>query len=212
MLKVTICVPLSRNEDLPNVLANYHRQDYPNKELCIFNDDGATEYMSIEDKIYVWGESGKTIGHKRNELTRLAKGDIVIFQDSDDFYAYNYVSLCIKQLETANVTGLSSAYFYKPHSNLYLYEYGKHQPYVLESGMAFRREVWERCKFADTNNGEGLKFLTNAGRISPIKTLSAFVAILHNKNTQSGRDMSIFKPVDISLAKGLLGESYYLYG
>lgn len=209
---VTIITPLSRNHDLPKVIANYLRQDYPNKELCIFNDDGRTDYMNVEQRIWAWGEAGRSIGYKRNELCRLANGDIIVMLDSDDFFAPNYISLAVEQLKSCNVTGMNKAFFYKPHTNLYKYEYKGNQPYVLESGMAFHRSVWDKNKFTDTNNGEGLKFLTNAGRISPIKDMDCFCAMLHDQNTQTGKDMSLFKPADISLARTLLGESYYLYG
>lgn len=210
--RVTIITPLSRNRDIENTISNYLRQDYPNKELCIFNDDGRTDYMSVENRIWVWGREGCSIGYKRNELCELAQGDIIVMFDSDDYYRGDYVSLAIEQLQHANVTGMSSAYFYKPHTTLYRYDYHGNQPYVFESGMAFHKQVWERNKFANSSNGEGIKLLTNAGRISPIQDINCFCAMLHGQNTQSGKDMSIFKEADLSIARTLLGESYYLYG
>lgn len=184
--RVTIITPLSRNRDIGNAIANYERQTYPNKELTIFNDDGRTDYMDVEKRIWVWGRASCSIGFKRDELCRLSQGEIIIMFDSDDWYREDYIDICIQQLQSCDITGLSQAYFQKG-DNLYKYTWRGGQPYVLGSGMAFHKHVWGRKRFEDRNDGEDLHFQSNNGLIVPHGQIDSFRAVIHDNNTSSHR-------------------------
>lgn len=134
------------------------------------------------------------IGTKRNNLCEQAQGQIIVMMDSDDHYEPDYVEQCVKALLTADITGLNTAY-YKTEANTYLYEYQGTQPYVMESGMAFWKRVCNKCKFADHSNGEGLKFLTNAGRIIPHNSKDSFYARVHTTNTSCHKQLHIMKKI-----------------
>lgn len=192
MLKVSIITPLSRNRDIPNVIDNYLRQDYPNKELCILNDDGRTDYMDVENKIWVWGQAGLNIGQKRNQLCSLAKGEIIIHQDSDDSYASDYIARCVEQLQSCDMTGLSKAYFHRG-DELYLWEYSGSQPYVLGSGMAYWKRMWEQKPFRPIQTGEDLHFQT--GLIKPLDYIDGFYATIHDNNTSSHKALPNMKRI-----------------
>jgi hypothetical protein len=189
---VTVITPLSRNRDIPNVLDNYLRQDYHNKELTILNEDGRTDYMSVEKKIWVWGRSGMNVGEKRNELCSLAQGEIIVMMDSDDWFAPDYITRCVEVLQKADITGLSSAYFHKG-DEIYLYEYKGSQPYVIGSGMAFWKRVWEKNPFRPIQSGEDMFFQT--GIIKPHGYIDGFYATIHDNNTASHKALPYMKRI-----------------
>lgn len=194
MPKVTVITPLSRNRDIPNVMENYLRQDYANKELCILNDDGRTDYMDLEKRIWVWGQAGLNIGQKRNELCCLAKGEIIVSFDSDDWFASDYITRCVEQLQSCNITGLSSAYFHKG-DEVYLYEYSGSQPYVIGSGMAYWKSVWDNKPFRPIQSGEDMHFQANAGIIKPLDYIDGFIAHIHDNNTSSHKALAHMKRI-----------------
>src|SRR5690606_15922277 len=142
-----------------------------------------------------------------------ATGEIIINSDSDDWFAPNFITRSVTHLmrSGADMTGLSSAYFYLPHSQLWLYQYRGGQPYVLGSGMCYHRHVWQRKPYPDIKVGEDLEFQTNAGRIIPHDNIHLFMAMIHGKNTASHKQLSTMKRINPEIAEGILGESYYLY-
>lgn len=193
-MRVTVITPLSRNRDIQNTIDNYLRQDWPDKELCIFNDDGRTDYMDVEQKIWVWGEQGRTIGYKRNELCRLAKGEIIVHFDSDDHYEPDYITICVAALSNTDITGLSAAYFHKGNE-IYLYQYTGGQPYVIGSGMAYWRKCWERHPFEDIQVKEDAKFQANNGIIRSHGAIDSFYAVIHDSNTCSHKTLPYMKRI-----------------
>lgn len=174
----------------------YHKQDYPNKELIIIGD-----------------ELGKSIGEKRNYGCRIATGDLICHFDDDDFYKPDYLSKAAKHMfETgAQMTGLSSAYFYQPGTGLWLYEYKGRQPYVIGSGMMYYRTVWERKPFEDRNEGEDLLFQTNAGRIIPHGYLDSMVAIIHGGNTASHKQLAHMQRLPLEKIQEVMGDTIMKY-
>lgn len=191
---ITVITPLSRNTDIPNAIENYMRQDYPDKELCILNDDGRTDYMSVDNSIWVWGQPNMNIGMKRNELCALAKGEIIVHFDSDDWYAPDYITRCVQQLQSCDITGLSSAYFHKG-DEIYLYEYKGSQPYVIGSGMAYWKRVWERRQFRPIQSGEDMHFQASNGIVKPHGYLEGFYATIHENNTASHKALPYMKRI-----------------
>lgn len=212
-MRVTVITPCSRPEDLPRLVQIYRAQDYQDKELSILMDFKEHTHMSIDDNVWQWGaDRAMTIGAKRNELCKLAKGDIILHMDSDDYYAPDFITRSVNHLLStgAMITGLSSAYFFKP-GNLWYYEYKGKQPYVIGSGMCYYRKVWEKKPFEDKNSGEDLLFQANAGKVIPHQYIDGFMAMIHDKNTASHKQLSQMKRVNPEIAESILGESYYLY-
>lgn len=176
----------------------YDKQDYPDKELIIIGDDFGIP----------------TIGGKRNLGVSMASGEIICMMDDDDYYASGYLSHAVRHLNAtnANITGLSSAYFYHFRAHLlWLYEYKGQQPYVIESGMMFRREVWERQQFPNISSGEGLQFQCNAGKISAHGYIDGFMAMIHGGNTASHKHLSMMRRINPDIAEDILKENYYFY-
>ena len=91
MRLVTCIVPTAdRRRFVPQAVAQFLQQDYANRELIVL-DDGA---QSVEDLMpddprvrYVRDERKSPVGIKRNRLCELARGDVIVHWDDDDWMA-----------------------------------------------------------------------------------------------------------------------------
>lgn len=131
-----------------------------------------------------------TIGEKRNILCEQAKGKIILCMDSDDFYAEDYVGMAVNRLTMleADTTGFNKCYFYHlGNKQFYYYSADIKQAYVMGSGMAFWKRVWEGNKFKHIQIGEDTAFCGNAGIINPIPYINSFCATIHADNTSKKR-------------------------
>lgn len=172
--KVTVVCPIhpDRKDELENLYEQYKKQDY--KRL-----DGL-----------IVGDGGGTIGFKRNELVKMAKGDIICFMDSDDDFASDWVSRGVDFLlsnPTVMITGLSSAYFKDINTGQrYLWDYQGSKKHVAEGTMIFWRKIHSDTKcFGNTSRGEGLQFLQGNGKILPHTYIDGFTANITGRNTES---------------------------
>lgn len=155
------------------------------------------DYINIEH-IIVSGDD-EVIGAKRNEGCKLANGEYIVFFDDDDFYAANYVSLCISFMQKTgcNVTGLNKAFFYKPNVGLWLWQYGGSNDYVIESGMCFKKSIWNDVRFPNIQIGENVEFLSKIGGIEPHGETNSMIAIIHDNNTSSHLALKNMKAMDV---------------
>lgn len=193
-VKVTCICPCNRPQDIPNVIDCYISQNYDNKELLILNDDGDQSYTSVDNRIFPWSEGiGLTIGNKRNILCSHAWGEIIIHMDSDDYFAPGFITRAVEQLQTCDLTGLSKAYFHKG-DEVYLYEYTGSQPYVIGSGMAYWKRVWERKPFRGVQSGEDMHF-QSGNIVKPMDYLDGFYATIHDSNTSSHKALPYMKRI-----------------
>lgn len=153
----------------------------------------AQTYENIE---HLFDYSPATIGAKLNALCKEAAGEIIIRMDSDDLYSPDYVSICVAQLATANMTGLDRAYF-TDGARAWLYQYKGSQQYVCGSGSAFHKKVWERNPFKPISQGEDCIFCAGAGKIIPHGGIDHFVARVHYNSTASHIQVQKMKAVSI---------------
>lgn len=153
----------------------------------------AQDYHPIE---WLIDEGEGKIGDKRNNLVSQAQGDIILHMDSDDTYAYDWVSKSVAHLLStkANITGLSSAYFVTP-DNKYKWKWHGSQPYVCEATMCYLKSAWHNRKFASSNSGEGLQFLQNNGLLIPHDYIDGFQANIHGTNTASHKMLSVMEVI-----------------
>jgi hypothetical protein len=127
-----------------------------------------------------------TIGEKRNILCEQAKGEIIVMFDSDDFYRMDYVTNAVNRLMECDTTGKNRCLYFKADDKTYYtYTAAISQPYVIGSGMAFWKRVWEKNRFLNIQVGEDTAFCGNAGVIKPSEIVSDFIAVIHGGNTSS---------------------------
>ena len=146
-------------------------------------------------------DSDLTIGAKRNILCERAKGELIVNMDDDDYYAPDYLQKCVDAINSgADTTGLRSAYFADTaNQKFWQYEYKGKQPYVIGSGMMYKKSIWERNKFKDINVGEDMHFLAVAGRIIPHGSINSFYARIHGNNTASHNAVKMFNVLNYAI-------------
>jgi glycosyltransferase involved in cell wall biosynthesis len=85
-------------------------QDYPNKELIIFNDcvgqNFTGEYPNV--RIVNWAPRFITLGEKRNSCISMADGSLIAIWDDDDVYPPWRLSYCVSEMERLGIQ------FYRP--------------------------------------------------------------------------------------------------
>lgn len=138
------------------------------------------------------------IGAKRNTGVRAASHDIILMYDDDDLIGRDYIRLAVPFLDKADVTGLSSAHYVDEATGArYLYKYTGSQPYVIGSGMMFKKSAWIRNPFPDNcSMGEDAKFLAKAGKVAPNGLIDQFTATLHPGNTASHLSVRFMDRID----------------
>lgn len=188
MHKVSVITPSTPDRDIfaERMQSNFFNQDYKNIEWIIIENDASIVWSREGDTKYHWEcwhheftPASLSIGSKRNDCCELATGDIILHMDSDDLYAPDYITRCVNFLQEskADIIGLSNAYFYKPHTELYeLRQRSDRQLYLCEATLCYWRSVWERKPFKNIQEGEGLDFISNNGRIADHGYKEGFVA------------------------------------
>jgi glycosyltransferase involved in cell wall biosynthesis len=173
-----------------NILRNFYRQDYPHEYMeLIIGDDGECKmehiipnYNNIKyikfDKI--------TLGEKRNKLCEMAKGDIIVFMDDDDFYPKEKVSESVNILNESdiNICGSSIMYVYYTKFNV-IYKFGPYGKYHSTCGtLAFKKKYIENNKFPNVNRAEEKLFLGNfKNQLIQMNPLKSILVIAHDSNT-----------------------------
>lgn len=181
------------------------------EDRTIFNENITKMYLNqtfdIKEHIMLY-EDGN-IGMKRNKLCEIAKSDIIVHMDSDDYYAPDFVSKSVQLLITsgADLVGLANAYFYdKTTERSWEYDYTHAgQRAVLGATMCYWRKTWEHHKFEDVNEGEDSLFCAKTLKVAYGDYKDSFVAIRHGNNT--GRISYVskeFKKINNEVVRGIM--------
>lgn len=143
--------------------------------------------QTFRDIEWLTDDGPGTVGEKRNRLVSRATGEFICHLDSDDIIAPDWVkySLGYLQMKNAEVTGLD-CFYYASNEQAWLYTYTGTMPYCAEGTMFYRRSAWERVKFTETSDGEGLAFCGNTIAV-PHQYRTGFLATIHGGNTASHR-------------------------
>jgi glycosyltransferase involved in cell wall biosynthesis len=185
-----------RRAFIPGAIAQFLRQDYENSELVIL-DDGAAEVGALvpqHDRIRYVREARKTnVGQKRNHLCELARGDIIVHWDDDDWSAPWRVRYQVEQLlqSHADVCGLDRVLFYEPAADqAWEYTYPKSAaPWVYGATLCYTRAFWRRNRFAPVSVGEDSRFVwSNVQKnVLALSEQRFFVGLVHAGNTSVKR-------------------------
>lgn len=126
--KVTIIVPVYNSEiHLRECLNNLVMQTYKNIEIiCV--DDGSIDsslsilkkYSNTDPRITVISQDNMGVSCARNAGLAHTHSEYVMFCDSDDYYEWNTVELCVNEiLSHKNVDGvLFNAQFFSPNGTV----------------------------------------------------------------------------------------------
>jgi len=165
---VSICTPtFNRRPFIPIIIKCFEHQTYPREKMeWIIIDDGTDK---IEDLVahlpyvkYFRYEDKMTLGKKRNISNGIAKGDIIVYMDDDDYYPPDRVKHAVETLRDSKAlcAGSSAMYIHFKHINK-MYQFGPYGPnHSTAATFAFKRELLEKTKFdEDSSVAEERKFL-----------------------------------------------------
>ena len=185
-MSVSIVIPTYNRKLFERLIEyNINSQDYFNIiEIIVLDDSDIDRPLCIRSVIPIryYTVPRMTIGMKRNCGVKLAHGDYICFIDTDDFYAPDYISYSIFEMETNNKTIAGSAdmnmwdgkQFYKQRC-MFLH-------LLNEATMVFKKSAWSR--FADTNSNEAVPFLEkNMNNIVETNIDRVMCCVCHKNNT-----------------------------
>ncbi len=127
MKKVSIILPVYNVEQyIKKCLESIQQQTYPNLEVIIVNDgatDKSVEYCEqickIDSRFSVTHKENGGLSDARNVGIDKAKGDYLIFVDSDDFVSQDMVSYLVSSMENneADIAICDPAHYYSDRQN-----------------------------------------------------------------------------------------------
>lgn len=190
---ITCIMPTAdRRAFVPTAISQFLRQDYGGSELIVL-DDGA---QSVEDLIpddprvrYVREARKSPIGVKRNRACELARGDVIVHWDDDDWNAPWRVRYQVEQLleRGADICGLDRVLFYDPAEDRgWEYVYANNAaPWVYGATLCYTKSFWRRNPFPAIGVGEDSRFVWSAvtKKVVALEDPTFFVGIIHPGNT-----------------------------
>lgn len=184
----------NRRRFVPQAIRYFLRQDYASKELLIIDDgtDPIGDVVPADERIrYVRLEEKTTVGAKRNLACALARGEIIVHWDDDDWMADWRLSYQVEQLrrEGADICGLRRILFFDPvAAAAWEYAYpGTTKPWVYGATLCYRRAFWRENPFPDINVGEDTRFVWSdpMAKVLALADNRWLVAVVHPGNTSA---------------------------
>jgi glycosyltransferase involved in cell wall biosynthesis len=220
---VTAIMPTAdRRVHVARSLAYFARQDHPSCELLVLDDgeDRVADLIPPDPRIrYVGLDERLVLGEKRNRACELARGEIIVHWDDDDWQAPHRISYQAAQLELheAALCGSGRVLYFDPAArSAWLYEYPRAgRSWLAGNGLCYRRSLWERNRFARVPIGEDTRFIWSPhARSQIVLDDHRFLAgLVHGANTSrkltSGAN---WRSRPLAEVQGLLGDDWAHYG
>lgn len=206
---------------MPHAIRYFLRQDYPNKELIIIDDgtDCIEDLVPKDPSIHYYRlEQKQTLGAKLNLACDYASGNIIANWDDDDWYAQRRLEYEVTALENkgTNICGINKLlYFDVNRKTGFQYIYPSDQRvWMLGSSLCYKKELWQRNKFADINVGmDGLfVWATPPKEVKVLEDFSFSVHMIHNDNVSPKKtDSGWWHPYPVTDLKSLMNEDWQIY-
>ena len=209
----------NRRRFVPHAIRCFQRQDYPHRELIVL-DDGADPVQDLipPDPMitYVRLPAKRALGAKRNQACEMARGDVIVHWDDDDWMApwrlgYQVAGLAGRPQPSAS--GLSSVYFCHLRGDrawLYVHPAGQ-RPWIAGGTMCYHKSLWRQYRFPEIDEGEDTRFVWSipAAAIVPLPDSRFYVATVHDANTSPKRTADPrWQPLPTSEIREILGEGW----
>ncbi|HUE78397.1 MAG TPA: glycosyltransferase family 2 protein [Sphingomicrobium sp.] len=180
-----------RRRFVPQAIAQFLAQNRDDAELLILDDgnDPVSDLIPADPRIrYLRDSPRRPLGDKRNRLCELARGDIILHWDDDDWYAPDRIARQVAALEAsgADICGLDRVIFLSEDGERawdYVYRGGGR--WVCGASLAYRRSFWERHRFAPIAAGEDTRWVFGAAgaAIHSMADNDFLVSRVHGGNT-----------------------------
>lgn len=196
MPRVSAVMPTAdRRRFVPAAIAQFLAQGSDDAELVIL-DDGADRVADLipgDPRIrYFREEQRRVLGDKRNRLCELARGEIVIHWDDDDWHAPDRIARQVAALDAtgADIAGLDRITFLSDDgARAWEYRWQGHGRWLYGATLAYRRDYWRRRRFPAIRAGEDTRFVLEArdAHIHAMPVADWLIARVHGGNTSPKR-------------------------
>jgi glycosyltransferase involved in cell wall biosynthesis len=207
MLVSAIMPTADRHQLIPSAIKCYLSQTYQNRELVILDDGKAAlgdahRWVKLYPEIRYFRVDCKfiSLGEKRNELCRLAQGEIIIHWDDDDWSAPERMQDQVDRLLASGkaVTGYHRILYWNSRlrgndCNLderngaaYQYRHQGRGPYAVGTSQCYLREWALKHPFPEKSYGEDTAFSHRARELDQLTSVDAgkmMVVRVHGANT-----------------------------
>lgn len=211
----------NRRGFLPHAIHYFLRQDYPNKELLVVDDgpDAVGDLIPQHPLIrYIRLPQKITLGAKLNLCCSEARGPIIAQWDDDDWYGRDRLTRQMHALRRTNadVCGISDLLYYdirRGSGHRYVYP-PQERPWLLGASLFFRRELWERIRFAEVDVGMDALFVwaTPAERVFALPEPRFAVHLIHHDNISPKSPQGAWwSDHPVSEIADLMGEDWAFY-
>ncbi|VAW30252.1 hypothetical protein MNBD_CHLOROFLEXI01-3940 [hydrothermal vent metagenome] len=212
---------VNRRHFVPQSIAYFLRQDYPNRELIIVDDgsDPIEDLIPDDEQIhYVRQDTPMTVGAKRNLGFEMAGGQILATWDDDVWTADWQLSYQVASLlqNGADICGLDNRLHYDLISGQAWHSVsppGK-RPWLPGNSLCFTRTFWEAHPFADANLGEDIQFVRSdsAAKIVALQAIAFQVDIIHGSNVSPKNSASpLWHTYPVQEIQALMGDDWAFY-
>jgi glycosyltransferase involved in cell wall biosynthesis len=196
-LPLVSCIMPTANREkyIPYAVKYFLHQDYPSAELIIVDDGKRSVAPLIPDhpKIrYYYTKPIGTIGLKRNHAIELAKGEIIMHWDDDDWHASDWIRRQVQFLQSsgADITGIRHVHYFSPVANTFWQgdAHNRNNPkakvWLNGATLGYLKSYWKKHHFKDLQTGEDDDFIQHEdAKVYAHDYINGFVAILHPHNT-----------------------------
>lgn len=172
---ITVITSTIREENLNNVINNFERQNYDNKELIVVLNYRNPDISKLQYKLSNYNNittlmlnPNKTLGECLNYGVSKSTFDFIAKFDDDDYYGSNYLNESISQLvnNKADIVGKSCIYVYlKNELSLRLMNKSKENIFINRvsgSTLFFKKNIIDNVKFQNVNLSEDNFFCKDA--------------------------------------------------
>jgi glycosyltransferase involved in cell wall biosynthesis len=180
-----------RRPMVARAIAYFLRQDHPARELVVLDDghDRVRDLIPDDPRVRYAESPPLTLGAKRNAACELARGDVIVHWDDDDWSAPHRLRYQLEQLDSADVGGASRLLYLDPaQRESWLYAYAGRRPWVAGNTLCYTADTWRRAPFAELAVGEDSRFVSARGRRIRAAADHRFaVGIIHAANASPKR-------------------------
>jgi glycosyltransferase involved in cell wall biosynthesis/GT2 family glycosyltransferase len=202
-----------RRRFVPDAIAQFLAQGRDDCELVILDDgsDSVADLIPPDPLIrYFREDRRRALGDKRNRLCELARGEILIHWDDDDWHAPDRIARQIEAIDAhgADICGVDRIVFLSDDGEqAWDYVWRGRERWVCGGSLAYRRDFWERRPFPALRSGEDTRWVFGAAAASihVMDSPDLFVARVHSGNTSPKRTRGgYYQPRDAAPVRALV--------
>lgn len=214
-----LCVTFNRQHLIPFIIYQFKKQLYPNylMELIIYDDSKERIFLNIyDDNIkYIYSNEKKTLGAKRNKLNSIAKGDIIVWFDDDDYYFPDRIKDTVTLLNNSDrlLVGCMYTLLYDSFKSKRIFKINhKRINYTQNNILAYKKDYLQSHAYNDNDSYNEEKYFTNdfSEQAVMMEGKNLCIHIAHMSNTVSKTRVFVKNNLTKLRFKDIVNDAYIL--